>query len=65
MKKKTLLLIAGIVWLMGGGIGFRAVGIFSDIFVAFFYSGVGKGNGSINVQIFIHRLANGAVSGMM
>ena len=41
VKKKTLLLIAGIVWLMGGGIGFRAAGIFPDIFVAFFYSGVG------------------------
>lgn len=41
VKKKTLLLIAGIVWLMGGGIGFRAAGIFLDIFVAFFYSGVG------------------------
>ncbi|MGN0245486.1 MAG: hypothetical protein ACI4DK_05945 [Lachnospiraceae bacterium] len=27
--------------MMGGGIGFRAAGIFSDIFVAFFYSGLG------------------------
>ena len=27
--------------MMGGGIGFRAAGIFPDIFVAFFYSGVG------------------------
>ena len=64
VKKRTLLLIAGIVWLiagfnvarlgilsyrvidlkaylimtcmMSGGIGFRASGIFPDIFVAFF-----------------------------
>ena len=69
VKKRTLLLIAGIVWLiagfnvarlgilsyrvidlkaylimtcmMSGGIGFRAAGIFPDIFVAFFYSGLG------------------------
>lgn len=69
VKKRTLLLIAGIVWLiagfnvarlgilsyrvidlkaylimtcmMSGGIGFRASGIFPDIFVAFFYSGLG------------------------
>lgn len=69
VKKRTLLLIAGIVWLiagfnvarlgilsyrvidlkaylimtcmMSGGIGFRAAGIFHDIFVAFFYSGLG------------------------
>lgn len=27
--------------MMGGGIGFRSAGIFSDIFVAFFYSGLG------------------------
>lgn len=27
--------------MMGGGIGFRAAGIFPDIFVAFFYSGLG------------------------
>ena len=27
--------------MMSGGIGFRAVGIFPDIFVAFFYSGLG------------------------
>lgn len=27
--------------MMGGGIGLRAVGIFPDIFVAFFYSGLG------------------------
>ena len=27
--------------MMGGGIGLRAAGIFPDIFVAFFYSGVG------------------------
>lgn len=27
--------------MMGGGIGFRVFGIFSDIFVAFFYSGLG------------------------
>lgn len=27
--------------MMGGGIGFRAAGIFPDAFVAFFYSGVG------------------------
>lgn len=27
--------------MMSGGIGFRAAGIFSDIFVAFFYSGLG------------------------
>lgn len=54
VKKRTLLLIAGIVWLvadlkayiimavmMGGGIGFRAAGIFPDLFVSFFYSGLG------------------------
>lgn len=69
VKKRTLLLIAGIVWLiagfnvarlgilsyrvidlkaylimtcmMSGGIGFREAGIFPDIFVAFFYSGLG------------------------
>ena len=27
--------------MMGGGIGFRARGIFSDIFIVFFYSGLG------------------------
>ena len=27
--------------MMSGGIGFRAIGVFSDIFVAFFYSGLG------------------------
>lgn len=27
--------------MMGGGIGFRAMGIFPDIFIAFFYSGLG------------------------
>ena len=27
--------------MMSGGIGFRAAGIFPDIFVAFFYSGLG------------------------
>ena len=27
--------------MMGGGIGFRAAGMFPDIFVAFFYSGLG------------------------
>ena len=27
--------------MMGGGIGFRAAGVFPDIFVAFFYSGLG------------------------
>lgn len=27
--------------MIGGGIGFRAAGIFPDIFVAFFYSGLG------------------------
>ena len=36
--KKAYILMA---CMMGGGIGFRAVGIFPDIFVAFFYSGVG------------------------
>lgn len=66
VKKKTLLLIAGIVWMilgyedyrpfwhffdwkaylimacmMSGGIGFRAAGIFPEIFIAFFYSGLG------------------------
>lgn len=29
--------------MMGGGIGFREAGIFPDIFVAFFYSGLGCG----------------------
>lgn len=29
--------------MMGGGIGFRAAGIFPEIFVAFFYSGLGCG----------------------
>ncbi len=28
-------------YMMGYGIGFRALGIFPDIFVAFFYSGLG------------------------
>ena len=28
-------------FMMGGGIGFRAAGIFPDVFVAFFYSGLG------------------------
>lgn len=27
--------------MMGGGIGFRAAGIFPEIFIAFFYSGLG------------------------
>ena len=27
--------------MMGGGTGFRAAGIFPDIFIAFFYSGLG------------------------
>lgn len=27
--------------MMSGGIGFRAAGIFSEIFIAFFYSGLG------------------------
>ena len=27
--------------MMGGGIGFRAMGIFPDLFVSFFYSGLG------------------------
>ena len=27
--------------MMSGGIGFRAAGIFPDIFIAFFYSGLG------------------------
>ena len=27
--------------MMGGGVGFRAMGIFSDIFIVFFYSGLG------------------------
>lgn len=27
--------------MMGGGIGFRAAGFFPDIFIAFFYSGLG------------------------
>lgn len=29
------------VCMMGGRIGFRAAGIFPDIFIAFFYSGLG------------------------
>ena len=29
------------VYMMSGGIGLRAVGVFSDIFVSFFYSGLG------------------------
>lgn len=29
------------VCMMGGGIGFRVAGIFPDIFIAFFYSGLG------------------------
>ena len=81
VKRKTLLLIAGIVWMiagfnvarlgvlsyfnierkwyrpfwnffdlkaylimtcmMSGGIGFRAAGIFPEMFIAFFYSGLG------------------------
>ena len=28
-------------FIMGGGIGFRAAGIFPDIFIAFFYTGLG------------------------
>lgn len=36
--KKAYLLMA---CMMSGGIGLRAAGIFSDIFVAFFYSGLG------------------------
>ena len=36
--RKAYLLMAG---MMSGGIGFRATGIFPDIFVAFFYSGLG------------------------
>ena len=28
-------------YMMGVGIGFRAAGIFPDIFIAFFYSGLG------------------------
>lgn len=31
--------------MMGSGIGFRALGIFPDIFVAFFYSGLCSGIG--------------------
>lgn len=29
------------IFMMSGGIGFRAAGIFPDVFVAFFYSGLG------------------------
>ena len=36
--RKAYLLMVG---MMSGGIGFRATGIFPDIFVAFFYSGLG------------------------
>ena len=69
VKKKTLLLIAGIVWMiagfnvarlgvlsylimtcmMSGGIGFRAAGIFPEIFIAFFYSGLGLALASAGV----------------
>jgi len=35
---------------MGGGIGFRALGVFPDLFVAFFYSGVGCALASAGIQ---------------
>lgn len=38
--------------MMGGGIGFREAGIFPDLFVAFFYSGLGCALASAGV-IFI------------
>lgn len=36
--KKSYLIMA---FMMGGGIGFRAMGIFPDFFIAFFYTGLG------------------------
>lgn len=36
--------------MMGGGIGFRALGVFPDLFVAFFYSGVGCALASAGIQ---------------
>ena len=38
--------------MMGGGIGFRAAGIFPDVFIAFFYSGLGCALASAGV-VFI------------
>lgn len=39
-------------FMMGGGIGFRAAGIFPDVFIAFFYSGLGCALASAGV-VFI------------
>lgn len=36
--------------MMGGGIGFRALGVFPDLFVAFFYSGIGCALASAGIQ---------------
>lgn len=36
--------------MMGGGIGFRIAGIFPDIFIAFFYSGLGLALASAGVM---------------
>ena len=41
--------------MMGGGIGFRAAGIFPDVFVAFFYSGLGCALALAGV-VFLYRL---------
>lgn len=35
--------------MMSGGIGFRAAGIFTEIFIAFFYSGLGLALASAGV----------------
>jgi len=35
--------------MMSGGIGFRAAGIFPEIFIAFFYSGLGMALASAGV----------------
>lgn len=42
------------ICMMSGGIGFRAAGIFPDVFVAFFYSGLGCALALAGV-VFIYR----------
>ena len=40
--------------MMGGGIGFRAAGIFPDVFIAFFYYGLGCALASAGVVFIIN-----------
>lgn len=41
-------------FMMGGGIGFRAAGVFPDVFVAFFYTGLGCALGLAGIFFVIN-----------